>query len=232
MAAQNPVARNSIATGITLWILAALLLACGAIEEEPPARNPLAETVAASSPATTATATLAPSATPPPGDVTPPPASLAEPAAARAIELLAEWLGVPQTALALESAEAMVWPDACLGVAQPVVCAQVVTAGFSVRLTDALGTPHTMHVDSSGSRVRWAGEAIASGVVTAADLGARRITMMSNGSPLELRIAPGTSWAQDDTPTSFVGRNMTVGYDPEPATAGPPSIAWVVLDPP
>lgn len=173
-----------------------------------------------------------PSATTPAADVTPPPTSLAEPAAARAIELLSEWLGVPQTELALVSADAMVWPDACLGVAQPVVCAQAVTAGFRVRLTDALGAAHSMHIDTSGSRARWAGEVIASGVVTAADLEARRITMMANGSPLELRIAPGTSWAQDDTPTSFVGRNMTVGYDPAPAGPDPPSIAWVVLDPP
>lgn len=216
------------------WMLASLLLACGAIEDEPPPRNPLAETAAPSGPGATPTSSVSttPLPSPVPGDVTPPPASLAEPAAARAIELLAEWLGVPETELAFVSAEAVVWPDACLGVAQPVVCGQVITAGFTVKLTDALGTPHTMHVDTGGSRVRWAGEATASGVVTAADLGARRLTIVANGSPLELRIAPGTSWVQDDTPASLIGRSMTVGYDPAPGTAGPPSIAWAVLDPP
>jgi hypothetical protein len=163
--------------------------------------------------------------------VTPPAATLAEPAAARAIELLAEWLGVPQTELTLVSTEAVVWPDACLGVAAPVVCAQVVTPGFQVRLEDALGAAHTMHVDASTNGARWAGEATAFGVVTAEDLPARRITVRVDGAPLELRIAPGTSWTQDDTPSSFVGRSMTFAYDPTSGTAGTPSLAWVVLDP-
>jgi hypothetical protein len=80
--------------------------------------------------------------------------------------------------------------------------------------------------------VRWAGEATASGNVTAEDMATRRITVVTGGGTLELRIAPGTSWAQSDTPASLVGRSVTVGYDPVPGGGAAPSIAWAVLDPP
>jgi hypothetical protein len=215
-----------------MLMLASVILACGAIEDEPPPRNPLAETAGAAAPTFAAATPSAPVSTPPLGDVTPPPAALAEPATARAIELLAEWIGVPQTELTPVSTEAVVWPDQCLGVARPVICAQVVTPGFRVRLEDAFGTSHTMHVDAAGTGARWAGEATAFGVVIAEDFPGRRITVRVDGAPLELRIAPGTSWAQDDTPASFVGRSVTFAYDATPAAAGPPLLAWVVLDPP
>jgi len=209
-----------------------LLLACGAIEDGPPPRNPLAETAPIATATASPAATSQPAATQAAADVTPPPAALAESATGRAIELLAEWLGAPQTDFSVVATDAVVWPDACLGVSQPIVCAQVVTAGFRVTLRDALGVPHTLHTDAAGDRVRWAGEATASGIVTAVDLGARRFTLMVGGSALELRIAPGTWWSQDDTPASIVGRAVTVGYDPTPNSAEPPSAAWVVLAPP
>jgi len=227
--------RTTVIMSMPALLLAVQLVACGAIDGDTPARNPLAEraaSAAASAPATVPAASPTPPPTPPIGSATPPPASLAEAATARAIELLAEWLGVPQTQFAVVSAEAVVWPDACLGLAQPIACTQVVTPGFRVRLRDALGAAHTVHTDANGSRIRWAGEASASGIVTAIDLGARRFTVATTGRSLELRIAPGTSWIQSDTPATLVGRSVTLAYDPAPAAAGPPSAAWVVLDPP
>jgi hypothetical protein len=229
--------RNAaVAALLGLVLLSSVMLACGAIEDDPP-RNPLEEDSAAATtpPSPQAVATIA--ATPVPtdvaGNVLPPPASLAEPATGRAIELLAEWLGAPQPDFARVSVEATVWPDACLGIAQPISCAQVVTPGFVVRLTDALGTPHTVHIDGSGRRARWAGEAVASGIVTAIDMDTSRLTVrLVDGHALELRIAPGTAWDQQDTPPSLVTRSVIFGYDPASTPAAVSTLAWVVVAPP
>jgi hypothetical protein len=222
---------------LALVFVSLAMLACGAIDDDPPPRNPLAEdsaaatTTAVPSPVNTVAATPLP--TDVAGNVLPPSAGLAEPATGRAIELLAEWLGVPQTDFARVSTEATVWPDACLGIAQPISCAQVVTPGFVVRLTDALGTPHSVHIDGSGRRARWAGEAVASGIVTAVDMDASRMTVrLADGRTLELRIAPGTTWDQQDTPPSLVTRSVSIGYDPPSSASAVPSLAWVVVAPP
>ena len=233
--------RGSAATVTLLLVLCAVcsvLGACGAMDDQRPARSPLGEpsTPVATAPAATATATAAPTSTAAPVTTAPagatPPAALAESATGRAIALLSEWLGVPQTDLAVVSVEAVVWPDACLGVAAPLACAQATTPGFRVRLRDALGALHSMHSDASGASVRWAGETVASGLVTAVDAGSRRITLSVDGRPLVLRLAPGTRWTPATTEAAAGGHRVAVGYDPASSAASMGTAAWLVLDPP
>lgn len=217
-------------------ILSGVGIACGAIDDEAPARNPLAETASTSTPLPTATpavlATGTPPAPPARGEVTPPPAAQAELVIARALELLAEWLSVPQRELSVSAAEPVVWPDACLGVRQPIACAQVVTPGFRLKFQDALGAKHTVHADATSARALWAGEAVAAGTVTAVDSGARRVTVEVEGKPLLLRLVPGTRWIPANAEPTAAGHRVAVGYDPAGNASLPSTAAWLVLDPP
>lgn len=214
-------------------VMAMLVCACGAIEDGSPPRNPLAETPAASITAPTgvptAASTAPPAATVPPG-FTPPTDVAAELAAGRAIEAMADWLGVPQRELTPRAVEAVEWPDACLGVRQPLVCAQVVTPGYRVRLEDALGAVHTAHVDARSGRVLWAGEVVASVTVTAVDLNGRRVTVQAGGQTLTLRFAPGTTWMPPDAERTAAGKGATVGYDPAPVSTAPGTAAWLAVE--
>lgn len=235
-----------------MLLVSVLLLACGAIDDDPPPRSPLGETSTQVASATApASATVTPTPTPTPVDTptspptsTPlpgatavgtPPAALAESATGRAIELLAEWLGVPQTGLSVVNVEAVVWPDACLGVAAPMACAQTATPGFRVRLRDAVNVVHSIHSDATGNAVRWAGESTVRGEVTSVDASARRIVLNTGGYLLELRLAPGTRWTPANAEAMAVGHRVAVGYDPASTGAGAAALgtaAWLVLDPP
>ncbi|MGE3794074.1 MAG: hypothetical protein AB7I38_09100 [Dehalococcoidia bacterium] len=215
--------------------VAALVVACGAIEDEQPARNPLAET-----PAATGTPTE-PTAAPPSGTATPAagpidgtPASgaAAELAAGRAIEAMAGWLGVAQRDLTPRLVEAVEWPDACLGVRQPLLCAQVITPGYRVRLEDALGAAHTVHLDARSTHAVWAGEVVADATVTSVDATARRATIQTSSQTLTLRLAPGTAWFPDDGERQAAGKFARVAYDPAAAPGTPGTVAWIALEGP
>ncbi len=206
----------------------ALAAGCGAQVSAPPPRSPLADT-----------ATVAPDAALPPLPPLPtgasgplgtsaPASSGLEPAAGRAAALMAEWLALPERDLAVLAVEAIAWPDACLGVAQPgIVCASIITPGFKVLLRDPAGGTHAVHADATGSRARWAGEVTVRGTVEAVDTASRRLTVTVGGRPLLLRLAPGTSIPR----TPAVGAKVVLAYDPAPASAGPSPLAWLVPDP-
>jgi hypothetical protein len=82
--------------------------------------------------------------------ITPPPEAGAATAAATAD--LATRLGVGADSITVASAEAVDWPDSCLGVTSPgIACAQVITPGFKIAL-EVEGTAYEYHTDS-GSRV-------------------------------------------------------------------------------
>jgi len=60
---------------------------------------------------------------------------------------LASALGVEIDAVVVVSTEAMDWPDACLGAAEPgTVCAQVITPGFKIVLENG-GSEYEYHTD-------------------------------------------------------------------------------------
>jgi len=78
------------------------------------------------------------------------------PAQRAAVQALAAALGLSVDQIKLVSIEAVDWPDACLGIAQPgVVCAQVVTPGFIVVL-EANGKQYEYHINADGRVVRMA----------------------------------------------------------------------------
>ena len=80
-----------------------------------------------------------------PGGVTGDPAQ--EKAAARAINAIAGWLGLPQAEFSIVLVETVAWRDACLGVARPdVACAQVVTPGERVTVRHRSGRNYTVHL--------------------------------------------------------------------------------------
>ncbi|MCC7360182.1 MAG: hypothetical protein IT317_11930 [Anaerolineales bacterium] len=89
---------------------------------------------------------LPPTKTPIPDDLSP--------AARAAREALAASLGLSVDQITLVSAEAVDWPDACLGLTLPgVVCAQVITPGYLIVLeTD--GGVYEYHTNSDGSVIR------------------------------------------------------------------------------
>ncbi len=75
-------------------------------------------------------------------------------AALRARAALAERLGLAAESVRIVSAEAVEWPDACLGIHLPDEgCAQVVTPGFKVIL-EAAGVQYEYHTDQDGRALR------------------------------------------------------------------------------
>lgn len=231
--------------------LAVALAACG--DSEPPPRSPLgAASPASTSPAapqaagaaTAVTGGAASIGTPVPLSTAPraPTAAVfpietpsagagAELAAGRAIEALAEWLGVSQTALSVLAVEAVEWSDACIGIQIPGrLCAQVITPGWRVLLLDAFDGSHTLHLDGAGNAA-WAGEVVASGVVLAVDDVAGRVTLDVDGESLTLRFAPGTVWWPPGpalhSERDAVGQRVVVAYDAAPDGQQPPVAAWL-----
>jgi hypothetical protein len=212
-----------VVSGSLILGVAALALACRAIEDGPPVRNPLAETpgatVTSTLPAASATATRTLAA-----------GAAAEAATAQAIEAMAGWLGVPQRDLTPQAVEVVDWPDACLGVKQPLLCAQVVTPGYRVRLEDALGAAHTVHIEGRTGRTVWAGEVLLEATVTSVDATARRVTVQAGGRAVTLRIAPGTTWFPEDGEAQASGKRARVAYDPAGTPGGLGTVAWVALE--
>ncbi len=158
-----------------------------------------------------------------------------------AIELMAEWLGIPAPDLSVDLAEAVVWPDACLGVAQPgVVCAAVQTPGFRVLLRDALGGRHRVHAGGDGV-MRWAGEAVLSATIVAVEGAAIRLGDLEGdhaipgsdlvfGEEVTATDAPGTSYVAIAGPHRLAeGVSVAVALDPDPNGGPHPLIAWLVV---
>ena len=248
-------------TRFACLFVAALLLAACASDGEPPPRSPLEDTA---TPAGPAGSTATPTATPDPSTPAPAPTATASPeatatpaapastpaatgeqqlelATGNAIELMAEWSGAPATDFSVDVAEAVAWPDACLGVAQPgVACAAVLTPGFRVVLRDALGGLHRVHASSDGV-MRWAGEAVVSGTVEAVEGAVIVLGDLEGdhaipgvdlvfGDSVSARDAPGTSYLVVAGPQELrAGDRVAVGLDSDPAGGSNPLIAWLVV---
>ncbi len=201
-----------------------LAAACGALEDSPP-RNPLGgeSTVVAA----TATPLASPTAV-----VSPSNAAAAidlETATGLAIEAMAEWLGIPMTQLAVFGAEAVTWPNACIGLTRPgVACAEVETPGFQVTLLDAFDNPHRVHLDARGGAV-WFGLEPLRGVVSSVDALAAIVTVQVDGEAVALRASPGTTWETGlgGLARLFPGDEVFGAYDAAPDGEDPPVIAWL-----
>ncbi len=201
-------------------IAAYVLAACGP-SDPPPPTNPLAETSSA------ATSTpLGPPTTPGPGG--PGSGGAAESAAATAISLMGEWLGIEESTLRVVAVEPVDWPDACLGVSMPgAICADAITRGWRVLLVDGLDGAHTVHMSLTGD-ARWSGEVVASGVLTAVEPSAGVLELQVDGQPLALRTVPGSSLGG----ALEVGVPVRVAYDTAPVEDSAPVVAWIVPEPP
>ncbi|MGL4648190.1 MAG: hypothetical protein ACRC1H_02180, partial [Caldilineaceae bacterium] len=77
------------------------------------------------------------------------------PDAARAIrQALAQQVGVDPLSFAVLEAEAVDWPDACLGAANPAeICAAVITPGYRIVL-EVAGDRYVIHSDPAGNNYR------------------------------------------------------------------------------
>lgn len=70
-----------------------------------------------------------------------------------AVTLLAQQLGVPASQVTVVSAEAVEWPNGCLGVLMPGrMCTQVITPGYRVVLESG-GKQYEFHTDGAGGAV-------------------------------------------------------------------------------
>ena len=242
---------------VACLLAAVLLVAACSSQDEPPPRNPLASPTPAGTAAPTASPTAAPTAAPtlsPTASTAPPstPAATASPegatdeqqlelATGNAIEFMAEWLGTPATELEVDVAEAVVWPDACLGVVQPgVACATVLTPGFRIVLRDAFGGLHRVHASSDGV-LRWAGEAVVIGKVVSVEGAAIVLGDVEGdhaipgvdlvvGDPATVRDAPGSSYIAVAGPQDLAeGVSVAVALDPHPEGGSTPLIAWLAV---
>jgi len=229
--------------------IALLAAACGS-DDAPPPRSPLDDAApqaatgsATVTPTATAAATQAPTLTAvvPPDGPTPPPAAVLEVVIGNAIELMAEWLGVPATDFSVADAEALVWPDGCIGIPRPLLlCTQVLTPGARVVLADRFGGLHEAHSNADGSAVAWAGQTVTRGTIERVDAVTRHVTLnLLDGGRLELRAVPGSriepQSGQRDLEAAAPGLAVFVAYDdaPDRATddAALPVIAWLDADP-
>jgi hypothetical protein len=223
-------------------VLTALVLACD--RGDPPPSNPLDESRATgtAAPIPTGPAVFPPSpgasTTSTPGaSVTTTPTSDAaseaarEKAAARAIDAIAEWLGVPRTEFTIARIEVVAWPNACLGVERPDrACAQVVTPGERVVLRHRSGGTYEVHLGPRDAAA-WHPRYEATRTIASVDLSTGILTLQAVSGSDEMgtrhRTAPG----------SFVGGikdlkagdRVQIAVAPWPAAnAGVGAIVWIV----
>ncbi len=222
-------------------IAAVLTLACD--RGAPPPSNPLDESRATgtAAPVPTGPAVFPPSpgasgtSTPGASATTTPPDAASEAArekaAARAIDVIAEWLGVPRTEFTIASIEVVAWPNACLGVARPeVACAQVVTPGERVMLRHRSGETYEVHLGPREAAA-WQPRTEATRTIASVDLSTGIVTLQAVTGSDEMgtrhRSAPG----------SFVGGikdlkagdRVRIAVAPWPAAnAGVGAIVWLV----
>ena len=248
---ETPVARGDTMTArmiraaqLAVAALAIVAFAACTANDEPPPRSPLGSTPASSVPPATdaspaasgGTATATP--TPAPSSEGAPSPRLLEALVGNAIQLMAEWLGVSATDLALAEAEALVWSDGCLGVPVPgAACTQALVPGFRVVLRDPFGGLHRAHGGDDGRVVRWVGERILLGTI--ADATRDSITMTTADGEVTLLAAPGTRfWGSGLSPgandlvevAEGIGdAEVAVAADPSPDGDPAPVIAWLVV---
>ncbi|HEX2989368.1 MAG TPA: hypothetical protein VHO49_01760 [Anaerolineales bacterium] len=82
------------------------------------------------------------------------------PAQLAAVDAVAQNLGLAAEQIRLVSAEAVEWPDSCLGITtEGIACAQVITSGYRIIL-DAAGRQVVYHTNEDGTVILPATEAL------------------------------------------------------------------------
>lgn len=233
---------------VPVLLAAALLVAACGSQDAPPPRSPLDETATAAATGSadaaataTATATAGSSATPPSptpasaqGDPTPPLGLALEVFTGTAIELMAEWLGLPATDLSVAEAEALIWRDACLGVDRPgIACPQAEpTPGFRIVLRDAFDGLHTIHAAAAAGAL-WVGASTIGGTITALE-GSAITVAADDGGELTMLAVPGSliagPRAQIGPGQLEMGRPVRAGYDASPTGGELPVLAWLSVE--
>lgn len=224
-------------------VAAVLTLACD--RGDPPPSNPLDESRATgtAAPVPTGPAIFPPtpgaSATSTPGaraTTTPDAVSDAarEKAAARAIDAIAEWLGVPRTEFTIANIEVVAWPSVCLGIARPeVACAQVVTPGERITLRHRSGETYEVHLGPREAAV-WQPRYEATRTIVSVDLSTGIVTLQPVSGNDEMgtrhRSAPGSSVG--GIKDLKAGDRVRIAVAPWPAAnAGVGAIVWLVRTP-
>ncbi|TAJ18903.1 MAG: hypothetical protein EPO65_08030 [Dehalococcoidia bacterium] len=153
-----------------------------------------------------------------------------EKAAARAIEAIAGWLGLPQTEFSIGLVEVVAWPDACLGVTRPdLACAQVVTPGERVTVRHRSGVSYEVHLGPREAAA-WAAPFESTRAIASVDLAGGVVTLQAIAGNDELgtrhRVVPGSAVAvlKDLKPGDRV--RLAVAYPTTPG--GMPVIVWLV----
>jgi hypothetical protein len=225
---------------VSLVLFVLLSVACEDAERESPPRNPLSDTTTPNPTVIVTPAALVSSATAtvPRRGAQDPPNSTGVPDdrdleffIGNALELMAEWLGIPVTDLRVFSAEALVWPNPCIGINQPgVFCAQVLTPGFRIELRDSFDNVHGVHGTTLGE-IRWRGESVISGTVVAIE--SSMITIAADAGQHVLSIVPGTNFGRPGAEIGVgllkEGLAVVTGFDNSPTGAGGLVPAWLVV---
>lgn len=208
----------AVATGL-------VTAACSDDEEDIPSPTPGNGTVA---PTDAATPTPAATPSPTPTDSEPTPTPDPGPATDAAVDALATWLGpvADPASISVESAEAIIWSDGCLGLRRPGrACTQALVEGFRVILSLGNGT-YEVRTDVSGDVVLWAPSVQ---VLAQFQEGLTNLFLFTtdDGGTLEAQPVPGTDYGVDPD-TLMEGDPVSVALADAPQD-GPQLLVW--LDP-
>jgi len=229
-------AAAALAAALALVAFAALGVGCRD-DAAPPPRSPFDDRAVTPAPTPRTTpAARTPVATPgvaptPPTPVVRPPGMPGpvdrELALGKAIEQVAQWLGLQQSDLVLQSYEERSFPNSCVGVERPdIACAQVITPGVRVVLRDGFGHAHEARADAPLRFFAWAPQTTARGLVVEVDAAAGTLTLDTGRERLALRRVPGT--VQGVQLTSLrLGAEVVVGLDRAPRPGESWVIAWI-----
>ena len=228
---------------VALLLTSMLALACGS-SDDPPVTNPLDDRNDTATPGPTGTGTTfvppfaqTPTVTPTtsdpdtptsatPGTGTPAPVD-EEALTGAAIEVLAEWTGVPASLFAPVDLEEVEWPNSCLGVERPdIACAEVITPGYRLTFATPTGSVHELHTGRAG-QFAWAPQHTTTGTVEDLDTSSGVVALGTPEGELVFRVAPGS--VLDPPLTDLApGANLEVAYDDSPSGDGEPLLVWLV----
>lgn len=152
----------------------------------------------------------------PPGTPSSPAAGDAEAATGAAIDVLANRMAVSATRLSRVSAEAVSWPDACLGASLPgQACAQIVTPGYRVVLRYDTGSTHEVRTGGGGLAV-WVAQSRLQATVAESESqrAAAAIALTdASGRAVSVLLTPGTQRLGIPVGALKAGDRVALGVD-------------------
>lgn len=150
-----------------------------------------------------------------------------EAATGAAIEVLAERTVVRATRIAVVRADAVDWPDGCLGVALPgLACTQVITPGYRVVLRYDTGSMHEMRTGRGGASAWVAQSTIHATVRDTERSGSALALTDGGGTVLSVLLAPGTQRLGVPVGSLKAGDRVVLGVD-DLRDGGPLRAVWI-----